>query len=444
MLLSLSFKNFKSFREETTVSFLAGKSSKRVGNLLRGGQGSRVVKSMAFYGPNASGKTTVLDALFALGDFVRFSAQDQKPTEHIRFFESFALDKDVRTRPVELSVTVCLGGEHYTLFVAATTERVWRESLTILERPRKRRGTSIPRVLIDRVWEESSALYTTILDEQMSSALTRAAAIEQTTPNRLVLGKLASLNSDVARRVFEWFDRDLDFYDLHRNSPGEDEALATAAQLLKEDEVFAELISRFMRDADVGLQQVRVVEEKTFEAVYAEAERKFELVDRVRPAFSFQHATEDGSEVFFRHRRESSGTLRFVALLAAVLQPSKTRRVVCIDELSASLHPDLVRRLISIVHSRKYNTTGTQVLFTTHDTHLMKPNELLRRDQIVLCDKDRFGRSSLTRLDSFQDDARSDANLEKQYHQGRFGGKHQFGPTLEDVPYTDEPLKVQS
>jgi predicted ATPase len=141
-------------------------------------------------------------------------------------------------------------------------------------------------------------------------------------------------------------------------------------------------------------------------------------------------------------QQESSGTLRFVALLVAILQPSQHRRLVCIDELSASMHPDLVQRLIQIVHSSKYNPSGNQLLFTTHDTHLMNPNELLRRDQVTICEKDRFGRSTTKRLDEFQDAARSDANLQKQYLQGRFGGIPQFGPSLEDVPVDDAPLEV--
>jgi hypothetical protein len=87
-----------------------------------------------------------------------------------------------------------------------------------------------------------------------------------------------------------------------------------------------------------------------------------------------------------------------------------------------------------------YNPLGSQIFFTTHDTHLMNPNELLRRDQICCATRPlrpQFGHT----LDVFQDAARSDANLQKQYLQGRFGGMPQFGPTLEDVPVDDEPLE---
>jgi uncharacterized protein len=100
------------------------------------------------------------------------------------------------------------------------------------------------------------------------------------------------------------------------------------------------------------------------------------------------------------------------------------------------------RRYLPKNGTTDYNPLGNQLLFTTHDTHLMDPNELLRRDQVTIFSKNRFGRSTTKRQDAFQDAARSDANLQKQYLQGRFGGIPQFGPTLEDVPVDDEPLEV--
>ncbi len=251
------------------------------------------------------------------------------------------------------------------------------------------------------------------------------------------------MNSDIAHRIIEWFDKDLEFYAMHRNPFAEEAMLAESARLLKENEAFAATVTRFMKDADAGIRELRVVDEKAVEPVFSESDMKFEIKESTKPSLSFRHATEDGSEVFFRRQQESSGTLRFVALLAAILQPSPRRRLVCIDELSASMHPDLVRRLIRIVHSSSYNPLGTQLLFTTHDTHLMDPHELLRRDQVTICSKNRFGRSTTKRLDTFHDAARSDANLQKQYLQGRFGGRPQFGPTLEDVPVDDEPLEMR-
>jgi hypothetical protein len=442
MIVELTIENFKALREATTISFAAGTTSRLSGNLLKHPNGERFVKSMALYGPNASGKTTVLDGLYALCRFVLFSSQDQKPTSRIPYLEPFALDRAFAKRPCRIALTIDLQGDRYTLDVAASTERVWHEMLRLQQITKQPSRKVATRTLIERNWIQDQKNYSTTLHEDLGPELTRSAVIEQTTPNRLMLGKLASMNSEIGRRIVEWFDADLEFYDMHRNPGSEEAMLSEAARLLKGSDDFASMVARFLRDADTGVESLKVTEEKVFEPVFSAAQKKFELKDIARPALSFRHATEDGSKVIFLRQRESSGTLRFVALLTAILQPGSRRRLICIDELSASMHPDLVRRLIKIVHSSKYNKSGNQLFFTTHDTHLMDPGELLRRDQVTICDKDRFGRSMTKRLDEFQDAARSDANLQKQYLQGRFGGIPQFGPTLEDVPVDDKPLEV--
>jgi len=443
MIVEFTIENFKSLLERTTIDFSSGTASKLSGNLLRHRNGERFVKSMALYGPNASGKTTVLDGLYALGAFVLFSSQDQKPTSRIPRFEPFALDKASLKRPARIALTIDLEGDRYTFDVSATANRVWKEVLKVQHTTRQPSRRTTAKSLIERTWEPDKEKYSTTLHEDLGTGLTRSAVIEQTTPNRLMLGKLASMNSDVASRIIEWFDEDLKFYDMHRNPFSKDGVLAETARHLKETPTFAAIVERLMKDADTGIRELRVVDEKGIETVFSESDKKLEFKESTKPALTFRHATADGSEIFFRRQQESSGTLRFVALLATILQPSTRRRLICVDELSASMHPDLVRRLIRIVHTSSYNPLGNQLLFTTHDTHLIDPNELLRRDQVTICSKNRFGRSMTKRLDAFHDAARSDANLQKQYLQGRFGGIPRFGPTLEDVAVDDEPLEMR-
>lgn len=444
MIVELTIENFKSFREKCVVCFAAGTTSKLSGNLLRQKNGERIVKSMGLYGPNASGKTSILDALYALKTFVLFSSQEQKPTSRIPHFEPFALEKTTSSRPSTIGLTFDFDGDRFTLEVSATPTRVHKEQLTVQRLTKQPSRKSAKSTLIERTWAEDSETYVTALHKDLGPDLTRAAAIEQTTQNRLLLGKLASMNSELAGNLIKWFDHDLDFYDMHRNPSTESVMLTETAKLLRDDDKFLALIIQFMKDADIGIQDLQIADEKTLKAEVSELDNKLEFKESVEPGISFRHSSHDDSEVFFPRHKESSGTLRFIALLVAMLKPSARRRFVCIDELSASMHPELVRRLIRIVHSSFFNQHGNQVMFTTHDTHLIEPTELLRRDQVTLCNKDRFGRSTLKRLDEYQDSARSDANLQKQYLQGRFGGTPQFGVTLEDVPVDDKPLEVCS
>jgi AAA15 family ATPase/GTPase len=111
MIVKLAIENYKSFLESTTIDFASGTAFRLSGNLLRLRNGERFVKSMALYGPNASGKTTVLDGLFALRAFVLFSSQDQKPSSRVPRFEPFALDQPSLKWPARVALTIDLGGD---------------------------------------------------------------------------------------------------------------------------------------------------------------------------------------------------------------------------------------------------------------------------------------------------------------------------------------------
>ena len=65
MIIEITIENFKSLRDATTISFAAGTTSRLSGNLLKHQNGERFVKSMALYGPNASGKTIMLPIIQA-------------------------------------------------------------------------------------------------------------------------------------------------------------------------------------------------------------------------------------------------------------------------------------------------------------------------------------------------------------------------------------------
>ena len=95
-----------------------------------------------------------------------------------------------------------------------------------------------------------------------------------------------------------------------------------------------------------------------------------------------------------------------------------------IDEMERSLHPALMRKLIELFF--KYsNTISTQLIFTTHESTLMD-QDLLRRDEIWLIEKNKEGVSSLNRLDE-RFNLRFDKELERSYLKGLFGASPDFG-----------------
>lgn len=134
------------------------------------------------------------------------------------------------------------------------------------------------------------------------------------------------------------------------------------------------------------------------------------------------HPRSDGTEAGFEIRQESDGTQRIIDLLPAFLRLSETTmpKVFVIDELDRSLHTLLTRQLIEAYLGNCSPETRSQLLFTTHDVLLMD-QDIFRRDEMWIVERDRSGASTLLSFSDYKD-IRHDKDVRKSYLQGRLGG----------------------
>jgi len=72
-----------------------------------------------------------------------------------------------------------------------------------------------------------------------------------------------------------------------------------------------------------------------------------------------------------------------------------------------------------------YSNSKSQLIFTNHNTSLMK-NDLFRRDQIIFAQKNKYGATELLKLYDFRDEkgerVRKDLAYEKNYLNGKIKG----------------------
>ena len=137
------------------------------------------------------------------------------------------------------------------------------------------------------------------------------------------------------------------------------------------------------------------------------------------------HKDINNNEVEFDFRKEESlGTNILAGLLGPILATLHLGSVLCIDELERSIHPLVLREIIKMFKSKRYNKNNAQLIFTTHDSWLMK-KDILRRDEIWFTNKNEYGVSELYSLVEFKDDngknIRNDENYEKNYLLGKYG-----------------------
>jgi len=100
------------------------------------------------------------------------------------------------------------------------------------------------------------------------------------------------------------------------------------------------------------------------------------------------------------------------------LDALKYGKVLIIDELESSLHPNLVDFIIKLFNSTS-NNDGAQLIFSTHNTGLLDIKETFRRDQIWFVEKDNSQATVLYSLADFA--TRKDAAVESGYLSGRYG-----------------------
>ena len=96
------------------------------------------------------------------------------------------------------------------------------------------------------------------------------------------------------------------------------------------------------------------------------------------------------------------------------------KKVYVIDEVDRSLHTLLIRRLLEGYLAKCSHNSRSQLLFTTHNVLLMD-QDLLRRDEMWISERNAQGISSLLSFSEYKD-VRYDKDIRKSYLQGRLGG----------------------
>lgn len=462
MLIEFKVANFQCFRDPVTLSMVpAGQDQSLLGNIWEGNR-YRALKSAAIFGPNASGKTSLLHALYVLRRFVVGSATHMTVGDQIEGIDPFRLSAATRDKPSSFELLVELNGHGYRYAVDVSRERVWKEKLEYQDAAERARWL----MLIDRDATPGTAR-PAVLHDRLGSQARRGQIVEDTRDNALILSRAAERNVEAILPLFAWFKEHLR-HSANKTSDAPDDLLSPpiAAKAAK-NAAFREQLVRLLRDADtgiIGLTTRRVARELSGLAIEDRGQPLSEpkagalsLGDVVRRLldgivkmkgdtreyeFSTEHRMSDDTPVQFGLKDESTGTLRYWALAGWLLYYCSGSNLLAVDELDASLHPQLARRVVQSAHSHEFSRAGTQLVFSTHDISLMDPS-LLRRDQIVLTQKDATGASELYSLWDFENTPRQNSAWQRNYLAGRFGGVPVFGPSLADIPQSKEPTRIQ-
>ena len=424
MIISFSVENWMSFRDRATFSMVASRERQhgtRVSKL--GKYQTRVLPIAAIYGGNASGKTNFFKALsFAKTLVVKGSRLDS-----LIPVETFRLDDGEMTRPARFAFELLVDETIYDFSFAVTRKAVLEERLV------KITSTS-EKVLYDRRDDKPNFAPSLAKDPFLQFAF------RGTRNNQLFLTNSVSQKVDHFRPVYDWFKNTLDLI-------APDSRFQLFEQFFDEGPLYTAM-SELLPRLDTGIARLGS-EEIPFENIPLPEPLKLELQEEVQEGESISlsnpsrndrfvvtrkdgeliakklvafHPKSDGTEAKFEMRQESDGSQRIIDLLPAFLDLSEqtSQKVYVIDEVDRSLHSLLIRNLIEAYLECCSAETRTQLLLTTHNVMLMD-QQLLRRDEMWVTERDASGATDLFSFSEYED-IRYDKDIRKSYLQGRMGG----------------------
>ncbi|MBF0414544.1 MAG: ATP-binding protein [Magnetococcales bacterium] len=412
MLIEFSVANYLSFCERQTLSMVASGSYRELPhNLITSGISGlpNLLVSSLIYGPNASGKSNLINAAMFMWDFILNSAKGQAG-DRIDV-HPFLLNSRNAEEPCLFEMIFVVEETRYQYGFGVTSERVNHEWL--LAYPKGR-----PQRWFERYYDPESGQETWNLHKKFLPG-NREIWKDATRANALFLSTAIQLNSAPLRPVFDWFDKRLRIFRPHNEISRE-----FTATLCKDPQGRMEVM-KFLNQADLDIEGIHLETRSLGDLGMDDlpdgvrAALKREMATQMVTEIRLERSTADtGNPVLLPWESESKGTQKFFALAWPLINMLRQGHVLFLDEMDANLHHNLVRFLFGLLHDPQVNRTQAQLVSTTHDTALLD-NDVFRRDQFWMIEKTGDRCSELYPISDF-DPVRGDP-LNRRYLEGRFG-----------------------
>lgn len=404
MLYRLEVENFFSIRDpqvlDLTIAPNVPDPDGRFSPIYEGAE-LRAPKVIALYGANASGKTNILKALEFLICVARDSAQRTLPGFPCERFN----DDESRSRlmrvAIEFGGAMNLSAETAARMNAGekVEQGVYRYEvvLEVVDGAAQRIASETLRQKPNaqgkwqRVFERD--INGVVKDSRSFPLAGYQHLLKTLRPNVSVVASFAFFQHPTAM-LFAEAARTFIF---HLNSVHSTPDQTMIDYLIKQPDVLSTL-NRELNRIDVGVEGM-----------------SFQSFGGGPPQPMFKHS---GLGVEMPWGLESQGTRAFIKMYPAIAAGLHDGGAVVIDELDASIHPLVLPEMLRWFHDRKVrNASNAQLWFSCHNASLL---DELTKEEIVICEKDRRGRTTFHSLMDVK--VRRDENHYRKYLGGAYGG----------------------
>lgn len=410
MLIQFNFRNFKSFKDETSLDLTATRISEYSSRVVSVGK-ERLLPVAAIFGANAHGKSNVIEAFRYMDSYVMdsldFGGSLDTNRSKSRFVKPtpFLLDERASNSPSLFEVYFIdseeEGAKTYNYGFTVSNNGIHEEWLNY--KSKSSRGGY--RKIFYRNEEEKLLEMDGI---PLKSQENIRVAIEKET---LIVSLGAKLKINKLRHIRDWFANN-EFADF--GQPIENFFLSRLIpDGFVQDPKVREKVRKYLSAFDDSIIDfnVETIARNDDEDDYIKIDAIHKMIN-------------SDKTVKIPLQNESSGTLKMFSLYPMLQRVLEEGGVFVVDELNARLHPLLVRGFLVTFLNPEINKNNAQLVFTTHDAWQLEGNGL-RRDEIWFAEKNVDGVSSLYSLADFVDGdgakIRKDENYEKNYLLGKYG-----------------------
>lgn len=404
MLRKFKFSNYRCYADEVVFDLTAMPLKEHKDTLIET-NGVGILPVAAFYGANASGKSTFFMAMNRMSSIIvdRYLAQIGNADIKSRVFTSpFMFDKAMDEKETLFEVTIIIDAYEYRYGFTCNKQTILSEYLF---KRKVSKNKTIEKMIFSRDCETLD--YGAIGKKQFDEL---NYCFSMRSDKSLMLTDIGMRDKDAElTAIFEWFLINSSLWQLVNANISETDIEVFVGNMLnnRKETEYCKRYKDLIHEIDPSIDDVITIEETDSDGgkyYIARTEHKH------------------NGEVFnVRLNAESEGTKKLMFISFILLDALDTGFCLLFDELDAKIHPLILRRIINMFTDKEINKNGAQLVFSAHN--LVNFNsEDLRRDEIWLVEKTNH-KSKIKSLASLDEGkVRSDLNFSKCYLDGRFGG----------------------
>jgi AAA15 family ATPase/GTPase len=412
MVLEIRLSNFYSIKEEIVLDLRAAniksKNAKALNNNVFKYDKIDVLKTIAIYGANASGKSNVIKAIRFCNLMILNS---HNHNENVSFnFKKFKFS-NFSNKPSVYFIRFVLKEVEYEYTFTLMQDSIMSESLYYY-----------PKGRITKIFTRDESLGKTKKDKySFGSIIKRPLDVaENTSDKTLYISRASQMDRDFAKEIFNYFNNTLVLGYLGLNAPQIEKLFGTYKQKLLE--------ALKVADSDIIDIKIRKIKNpgKNFNANLNDLTISVEdVMQEQLKITTFHKSAPDVAFDFFTE--ESTGTIKLFLIMLSILDIVKNNKILLIDEIGESLHTDIIEYIFNLFRAGN----KAQLICTTHNTKFLNLTKF-RKDQIYFVNKKDNASSDLYSLYDYSD-FRDTMDLEKAYLQGRFDAVPFVNDSLENL-----------